>query len=393
MTATHDRPLAGIKVLDLTRVLAGPFAARMLCDLGADVVKVEPPEGDVTRHFGLRRGKQTGYFVQQNVGKRDVCIDLTKPGGRDLVRLMADQADVVMENFRPGIMAKFGLSYEELSANHPELIMLSISGFGQEGPESGRAAYAGILHAESGWLHRQGRSADAPPTDSQLSVADTTSGMHGLIGMFAALRVRDATGVGQHIDIAMADALAVIDDYAHYAIDGMENAPHGGGEVWDGPGGQLIVMGDFKWIWKCANEILGLEDPTPAGADVKTKVRLRRQAWTEYVAAFETQEDFIAALDKANLAWGAVNTPMESLESPTFAHRNSLIEVDDRQGGTRRVFQSPYRMSKSTSEVRGAAPLRGEHNAEVMGDWLDLPTDEIETLVGDGVLLAESDDE
>lgn len=390
MTAINgSRPLADLKVLDLTRVLAGPFAARMLSDLGADVVKVEPPEGDVTRHFGLRRGRQTGYYAQQNAGKRGICVDLTRQGGPDLVKLLADEADVVLENFRPGVLASYGLDYASLSADHPELVMVSISGFGQEGPESQRAAYAGILHAESGWLQRQGRSANAMPTDSQLSVADTTAGMHGLIGMFAALRVRDATGVGQHVDIAMADALAVVDDYFHWALDGRADAPHGGGEVWETSEGPLIVMGDFKWIWKCGNEILGVEDPTPPGADLGEKIALRRQAWADYVRSFDDQDELLAELDRANLAWGKVKTPSEAIESPTLAHRGTLTEIDDRQGGTRTVVQPPYHFSESTAEVRGPAPLRGEHNAAVLAEWLDLDEARIDELTRTGILLAE----
>ncbi len=382
-------PLHGLRVLDLTRVLAGPFAARMLCDLGADVVKVEPPEGDVTRHFGLRRGSQTGYYAQQNAGKRGVCVDLTRPGGPETVRLLADQADIVLENFRPGVLAQYGLDYATLSADHPELIMVSISGFGQEGPESRRAAYAGILHAESGWLHRQGRAADAAPTDSQLSVADTTAGLHGLVGLFAALRVRDQTNLGQHVDIAMVDALAVVDDFAHWALDGYANPPMGGGEVWDAPEGPVIVMGDFKWVWKCANEILGLADPTPPGADLDTKVHLRREAWRAYVLAFASRKELLDALDRANLAWGIVKTPIEAIESPTMAHRQSLTEIDDRAGGTRRVVRSPYRFSRSESVVRGPAPLRGEHNREVLADWLELSPPDIDALESSGVLLSD----
>ncbi|MFT7600225.1 MAG: CoA:oxalate CoA-transferase [Acidimicrobiales bacterium] len=383
-------PLVGLKVLDLTRVLAGPFAARMLSDLGADVVKVEPPEGDVTRHFGVRRGTQTGYYAQQNAGKRGICVDLTREGGPDLVKLLADQADVVLENFRPGVLANYGLDYASLSTDHPELVMVSISGFGQDGPESQRAAYAGIIHAESGWLHRQSRSAEATPTDSQLSVADTTAGMHGLIGMFAALRVRDATGVGQHVDIAMVEALAVVDDYAHFALDGVADAPHGGGEVWDATGGPLIIMGDFKWVWKCGNEILGLEDPTPPGADLGTKISLRKQKWAEYVLSFDDRNALLAELDRANLAWGSVKKPIDALESPTMAHRGTLTEIDDRHGGTRRVVQPPYKFSKSTAAIQGPAPLRGEHNAAVLSEWTGLGADEIDRLTSDGILLAES---
>ena len=150
------------------------------------------------------------------------------------------------------------LDWPHLSKDHPELIMLSISGFGQEGPESRRPAYAGIIHAESGWLERQALVSSAPAADSQLSVADTTTGLHGLVALFAALRERDRSGIGQHIDIAMVDSLLAGDDYFFWALEGVENHPRGGGEIWDAPGGPVMVMGDFKWIWKCAHEILGL---------------------------------------------------------------------------------------------------------------------------------------
>src|SRR5437899_802235 len=141
-------PLGGVRVLDLSRFIAGPFAGRLLADLGADVVKVEPPSGDVTRLFGVVRGGLSGLYFQQNAGKRNVCIDLKEPGGVELVASLAARADVVIENFRPGVLAKLGLGYDALATKNPALIMLSISGFGQEGPEADRQAYAPIIHAE-----------------------------------------------------------------------------------------------------------------------------------------------------------------------------------------------------------------------------------------------------
>ena len=379
------KPLAGIKVLDLTRVLAGPFATRMLSDLGADVVKIEPPEGDVTRHFGIRVGEQSSYYAFTNVGKRGVCVDLTVDGGVDLVKRLAVEADIVVENFRPGVLAGFGLDYESLSADHPELLMLSISGFGQAGPESQRAAYAGVIHAESGFTHRHGLTTGAPPTDIQFSVADTTTGLHGLVGLLSALRVRDQTGQGQHIDMAMLDALMVTDDYFHWASVGRD-APPLGGEVWHPAGGPVIVMGEFKWIWKCANETLGVADPTPPGASLDEKIECRREAWREYVATFADRESFLAALDHANLAWGIIRDPKDAMNSPTLAHRGSLADVDDRAGSTRKVMQSPYRFSKSNAGLGGPAPLQGEHNRDVLADWLD-DGGAYDDLVTKGILL------
>ncbi len=382
-------PLSGIRILDLTRVLAGPFATRMLCDLGADVVKVEPPEGDVTRHFGIPRGRQTGYFAQFNAGKRGLCVDFNQPEGPALVRRLAAVADVVIENFRPGVLAKFGLDWDALSADHPELIMVSISGFGQDGPERSRPAYAGIIHAESGWLMRQAAVSRAAPTDAQLSVADTTSGLHSLVGLFAALRERDRSGRGQHVDIAMVDALLAGDDYFFWALEGVDDHPRGGGEIFEATGGPVMVMGDFKWIWKCAHELLGLEDPTPEGASLSTKIRLRREAWAAYLVSFADRAAMLEALDRANLAWGDLRTATDTLASPTLAHRESLVEIDDRAGGSRTIVQSPYRFSRSPVGVRGAAPLVGEHNREVLRDWIGMSDDAIGALRESGVLLAE----
>ncbi len=379
------KPLTGIRVLDLTRVLAGPFATRMLADLGAEVVKIEPPEGDVTRNFGVRKGEQSSYFSFVNVSKRGMCIDLTNSEGVALVKRLAAVADVVVENFRPGVLASFGLDWTALSADHPELIMLSISGFGQHGPESQRAAYAGVIQAESGFTHRHAVVTGAPPVDIQYSVADTTTGLHGLVGLLCALRVRDQTGVGQYIDMAMTDALMVTDDYLHWAADDWD-APPGGGEICTTVGGPVIVMGDFKWIWKCANERLGLADPTPPGASLEEKIRCRRDAWEGYAMSFEDQRHFLDALDKANLAWGIVREPKDALHSPTLAHRGSIVDVDDRHGGTRRVMQSPYRFSASDAGLSGPAPLQGEHNRDVLADWLGAG-DEHDRLVDAGVLL------
>ncbi|MFV0524401.1 MAG: CaiB/BaiF CoA transferase family protein [Acidimicrobiales bacterium] len=381
-------PLEGIRVLDLSRVLAGPFVGRMLSDLGADVVKVEPPDGDVTRQFGRRRGGQSGYYAQWNAGKRNVSIDLRKPEGADLVRRLAAEADVVVENFRPGVLGRYELDWEALSKVNPRLVMLSISGFGQEGPERARAAYAGIIHAESGWLARQADLTGAAPFDTRLSVADTNAGLHGLVAVLAALRVRDTTGEGQHIDLAMIDAFLATDDYAHWALDDAPVGP-GGGEVWDTPDGRLIVMGDFRWVWRCASERLGLVDPTPEGASLDEKIAARRQAWAEYVASFTDRAELLAALDRANLAWGVVTEGPEVFSSPTLAHRGTLVELDDRVGGTRRVVRSPYRFSGAESGPRGPAPHRGEHNREVMADWLALEPDAVDRLADGGVLVVD----
>jgi CoA:oxalate CoA-transferase len=378
-------PLQGVRVLDLSRVFSGPFAGRMLSDLGADVVKVEPPEGDVTRTFG--RGPQTAYFRQQNAGKRSITVDFRSADGCALVRRLAAVADVVLENFRPGVLGKFGLGWPDLSALNPRLVMLSISGFGQEGPERDRAAYAGVIHAETGLISRQRNTGDELPSDIPISMADSVTGLHGTIAILAALRHRDATGEGNHIDLAMVDAMLFGDDYAPAAIaahqraarrtgeSGVDAATVATGNAWEmvaAPGGPLIVMGEFKWIWKSVHERLGLADPTPEGADLATKVSARHAAWLDFVAGFDDRAELLAALDRANLAWGAVKTSAEAIGSPTFVHRGTVVRMDDGDG-LYDVIQSPYRFSSASSGIRGPAPRQGEHEAEVLAEWLDAP--------------------
>jgi CoA:oxalate CoA-transferase len=381
-------PLQGLRVLDLSRALAGPIVGRIMSDLGADVVKVEPPEGDVTRHIGIRRGEQTGYYAQQNAGKRNVCVDLRSPGGPGIVRRLAAAADVVVENFRPGVLAAFGLDWEHLAADHPELVMLSISGFGQEGPERDRAAYAGVLHAESGLVLRQAAVAGSRLTDVQLSVADTNAGLHGMIAILAALRVRDATGLGQHIDIAMTDTLMFCDDFLHWTLDGGD-APLGRGEIWETAGGPFMIMGGFQFVWKSASVALHLADPSPRGASLEEKIEARRRAFADYLISLGDRESVIAALDAANIAWGVVKATEEALRSPTVRHRGSLVAINDRAGGTRQVVQSPYRFSASDAGIRGSAPTRGEHNEEVLAEWSSFSDGEIATFVADRALLHE----
>lgn len=365
------RPLEDLKVLDLSRVLAGPFAGRMLCDLGADVVKVEPPAGDVTRFWGAKRAGISGYFNQQNAGKRGMCVDLSEPCGVELVKALASRADILIENFRPDVMGRLGLGYEVLSALNPGLIMLSISGFGAGGPESRRAAYAPIVHAESGIMARQAEVGGSRPVDMALSIADTNASLHGLVAVLAALHLRHATGAGQHIDMAMIDATLVNDDHIHFALDDSYELKNMPSEVWQSAAGPIIIAGDFRHLWRQLNTVMAVADPSGEGASLAQKIEARRAATRTFLE--QTCADraaVIEAMQKMNIAWGDVRTTTEALDLPTVGHRGSITSVDDRAGGTRRLPQSPYRFSAAAASVRGGAPHQGEHNAEVLRDWL-----------------------
>ncbi|MGH9036283.1 MAG: CaiB/BaiF CoA transferase family protein [Acidimicrobiia bacterium] len=382
-------PLEGFRVLDLSRALSGPYAGRLLADLGADVVKVEPPDGDMTRRLGQVRHGLSGLYTQLNPGKRNVCLDLQTPGGRDLARRLAGAADVVVENFRPGVAHRLGLGWEELSAEHPRLVMLSISGFGQTGPEASRRAFAPVIHAESGLLARQSEADGCGPHDLVLGLADSLAGLHGIVAVLAALLLRDRTGAGQHIDMGMLDAVLATDDYLHQVVDQVPVWPVRG-RVWDAPGGPIMIAADPKMIWFELSRHYGLTDPSPAGADVSVKAANRVAVIAAWALAFPSRAELIEALEKAGLAWGEVRTPRNVLESPTVQARAMVADVDDRGGGHRRVVQTPYKFSAAAAGVRGPATYRGEQNREVLAEWLGLDDGEIAALVAGGVLQAEA---
>lgn len=364
-------PLSGIKVLDMSRVLAGPFAGRMLCDLGADVVKLEPPEGDVTRFFGRKVGNISGYYHQQNAGKRNISVNLSEPAGVDIVKSLVAQADVLIENFRPDVMGRLGLSYETLTEINPRLIMLSISGFGADNPDSRRAAYAPIVHAETGLVARQAEITGSHPTELPLSVADTNAAMHGLIGMLAALYAREQTGLGDYLEIAMVDATLVTNDGLHAALENVKVVDSN--EVHETRGGYLMLAGDFKFIWKQLNEVCGVQDGLQhrTAVSIEDKIAARRSASKQFfMETCMTRDDVITALDKMNIAWGDVRSAADVADLACVQARESIVQIDDRSGGTRSIPQSPYRFRRNQSNVRKGAPHLGEHNDEVLHEWL-----------------------
>jgi crotonobetainyl-CoA:carnitine CoA-transferase CaiB-like acyl-CoA transferase len=392
--ATHppaDFPLAGTRVLDFSRVIAGPFASRMLSDLGADVVKVEPPEGDMSRRWGRRIAGIGGSFTQQNVGKRSVCVDLGQPGARDLLLRLAARADIVIENFRPGVMHRFGLAWDDLQAVNSRLVMLSISGFGQDGPERDRASYAPIIHAETGLLDRQAQLDHDVPTDFALSMADTFSALHGLVALLAAYRYATLTGIGQHIDLAMVAAMVSSDDGAATLLD-EQPVVRPGNRIFDAVGGPIIIAGDEKWLWHQLSRHCGLVDPSPPSAGLEAKIVARRGAIEAFLISCPDRASLVALLDEANLAWGDVHPHRDAYQrQQTIAARGVIAAVDDRAGGRRKVTQSPYRFSSTRAEVRGPAAFLGEHNQAALMEWLDISPEEVHDLERRGVLRREPD--
>ena len=370
----------------MTRVVSGPVVGRALADLGADVVKLEPPEGDVTRLWGEERNGIAGFFLQQNAGKRNVCVDLKAPGAAALVQDLAAVADVLVENFRPGVLARLGITWEALSARNPRLVMASISGFGQEGPEAERAAYAAVIHAESGVIGRLMGLDQRPPTDPVVSFADYDAGLHTTIAVLAALFQARVTGVGDRIDIAMLDAMLGTDDYIHHAIDGSP-IRRLSGEYWRlADGGYIIIPGYLHHVFKRLADLYGLEDGAGEDASLDEKTVARRAAVAAFLASFEDRTAVFTVLEQAGLPWGELKTPDQAIASPTARHRGTIAEVDDGAGGTRGVVQLPYRFQASRSGVRGRSAALGEHNREVLQEWLGLDAPGVDRLASAGVL-------
>jgi CoA:oxalate CoA-transferase len=295
-------------------------------------------------------------------------------------------ADVLIENYRPDVMPRLGLGYEMLRQVNPRLVMLSISGFGAGGPESQRPAYAPIVHAEVGLMERAARRGDGVRRELPLSVADTNASLHGLVGLLAALLMRERTGQGQHIDIAMVDATVVTDDQLHYDLEDSESNGQLPNDTWETGAGPILVSADFRLVWRQLVSKLGVAEAAAPDADLATKIAARREAVRRFMAGLATWAEVEAAFERMNIAWGEVRPAASLRDQPTLRHRGAIVGVDDRAGGVRPTGQSPYRFSQATSGVRGGAPHRGEHNAEVLAEWLGLSAEEVADLEGAGVL-------
>jgi len=386
-----DYPLTGLRVLDFSRVLAGPFAARMLSDLGADVVKVEPPDGDVTRYWGKEIAGQAGYYHQQNAGKRNICIDLQAEGANTLILELTKQADLVIENYRSDVMPRLGLGYDDLKIANPGIIMLSISGFGQASPESKRPAYAPVIHAESGLIRRSNELRGLELHDLPLSVADTNASLHGLIAALSALHMRARTGLGQHIDMAMIEATVATDDQLHYDLDASHHTGPLPNEIWELPFGAVLLSTDFRYFFRLLVAELGLTDPATEKMELEEKIALRRQAAQEFLVGLKTREKFTEAMAAINIPWGDVRDPSKVTAQPTLMARGTFTEIDDRNGGKRFITQSPYHFSDAASGVRGSVAYRGENYAEILTDWLGLSEKDIEELMTKKAVLYDPD--
>jgi CoA:oxalate CoA-transferase len=382
----------------MSRVLSGPSCGKALVDLGADVIKLEPPEGDLTRTAQPRVGGLPVYFAQQNCGKRCVSVDLRLDAGRDLVAGLAAAVDVVLENFRPGVVDRLGLGYAAVRARNPTVVYCSISGYGQDGPMASRRAYAPVMHAELGLMEFSARRLHAEPRAEAVSHADLYAGLQATVGILAALVHRDRTGTGQHIDVSMAEVMLQATEWTAVELAGGDgdllhifgsfNAPVlrlGDGTVVHVPGDPVSSFP----AWCVAMQRTDLID------DERFVTRGARNAnraamlalFQEFAATFSSFDDFEASLGKARLAVGAMR-PLANVGVDDWARdREALVDVGDERTGPLRLPRSPFRFSAAAAGTTGRPAWQGQHNREVLRELLRLSDDEIDRFERDGVIV------
>lgn len=391
------RPLDDVRILDLTRVVAGPSCTKALADLGAEVIKLEPPAGDTTRHAHPRVGGMPVYFAQLNTGKRCISIDLGTEAGREVAFRLATRVDVVVENFRPGVADRLGLGYEAVREANPSVVYCSISGYGQTGTWAGRRAYAPMMHAELGLIELTARRRGTPPLPEAISHADLHAGLQATIGILAALRHRERTGVGQHVDVSMAETMLAATEWTAVEVAGGEGDnfhPFGGANapmLRLGDGTVVCVPGDPVSTfpgWCAAMQRPELADD-PRFVDRPTRARHRAELLAvlqEWAAGFESFDRFEDAVGRGRMAAGAVRSLNEALSQPWAEERQALVDVGGERG-TIRVPRSPLRFSSLEVGSRPHPSAQGEDNAAVLRDLLDLDQREVDRLTADGVLI------
>ncbi len=394
------RPLDGIRVLDFTRVLAGPHAARMLCDLGAEVIKIEPPEGDLTRFGQPRLNSLATYFIQQNVGKLNVSLNLSDARAVDIVRKLVAMSDVVIENFRPGVMQRLGLGYDTLAAQNERLIYASISGYGATGPWVDRRAYAPVVNAEVGLTKHQGDVRGGAYANDPFSHGDVYTGMEAAAGILAALVQRGRTGRGQYLDISMAETLLYVNEHAHDQLwegevpaDWIRSFQPADYPVLTTRDGSIVVVSGHpasktNFGWFCAamerNDLLNDKRfvDVPARLAHLADFHAILRAWATTITDAETIEKIFA---EHNLATGRLRSVADVARTDWAKQRGVIAEVSDRRGGTIRIPQSPWKFSGADVRIRGIPKYRGEDNTAVLRDLLGVDDATITQLAHDGV--------
>lgn len=404
------KPLQGVRVLDLSRILAGPWASQVMADMGAEVIKVERPSGgDDTRGWGPpwldgETESVSAYFLSCNRGKQSVCIDFSHPRGQALVRELAARSDILLENYRPGSLARHGLDYDGLRAVKPDLIYCSITGFGQDGPYRDRNGYDLLLQAMGGLMGITGTppEAGAEPVKVGVAVTDILTGLYAAIACMGALRERDQDGVGRHIDLSLMDVqvASLANQAMNYLVGGQVPTPMGHAhpnivpyQAFQAADEYLVVAvgndGQFRRLCEVL-EVPGLarasEYRTNAG-----RVRHRADLVPALAAAFRTRkrDEWLSALETAAVSAGPVNDMAQVFADPQVKARGMLSRVTNPVFGELPTVGNPVRVNGAPGELGAPPPALGQHTVDALTRVLQLDAEELASLRDEGIIAGE----
>jgi formyl-CoA transferase len=370
--------LEGIRVLDVTQVMAGPFCAMQLCDMGADVIKVEPPGGDSTRRMAGAKGTDSAGFNAVNRGKRGIVLDLKAKAGQQAFRRLVRRSDIIIENYRPGVMRTFGLDYASLALDRPGLIYASISGYGQTGPNAAKGGFDLIAQGVSGLMSVTGEPG-RPPAKIGVPLTDLGAALFALSAVLAALHYRNRTGRGQYIDTSLLEAGIALSvwESAQYFAEGVTPEPLGSAHRMFAPYQAIrcadgyITLGaanDRLFQWTC--ELLGhpewVHDPAYANDTLRVRNRVALVAQIEEITIAQTRDYWLAQFDAAGIPCGPINNYAEAFADPQIQARGMVVEVDHPSLGSLRMPGPPVKMSETPPRATRRAPLLGEHTREVL---------------------------
>lgn len=404
MATAQARMLQGVRVLDYSHFLAGPYLSRCLGGLGAEVIKVErPPHGDAGRAHPYMVDGVSGYFLQQNMGKQGLCLDLKKPSGMELMRKLVASADVFVENYRPGALTRLGLGYKALSAINPRLIYCSVSAYGHTGPDAAKPGFGLIAEAKSGAMAQLGEPGQAPPL-LRMPIADMYTGAHGVAAVCAALFWRMTSGKGQHIDLSLYDCMVSMHDYAvqSYTMSGGRDIPVQVGHhlpsstvygVFSARDGYVVIAALADDSWQRLARLVGGDS---LAADARFLGLANRNAHREaavrlvqdWVSEQPSKAHCVAVLENADIPSASVQTIDEVVNDPQIAARGMIVEQNHPVLGPVRLADLPFRMSEADTSAPCPAPLLGQHNRSI-ASGLGYSGDEIDAMERDGVLYQE----
>ena len=387
-------PLDGIVVVDLTRVLSGPYCTMLLADMGARVIKIEQPgRGDDTRAWGPPfQGSESAYFLSINRNKESLTLDLKRPEGRAILDRLIERADVLVENFRPGTMARLGLSYETLAKTRPSLVYCSISGFGQTGPRRDEPGYDAVIQGEGGLMSVTGE-ADGPPLRLGVAISDIVSGMFAAQGIAMALLARAKTGRGQHVDIGMLDSTAALLTYqaASYFATGASPTRLGNRhptivpyETFAVADGDLVLAVGNDELWRSFCHAVGLSALASDERFATNRDRVVNydilKPLLDATLRTRSRADWIAVLNASGVPCGSVRSIGDVLGDPQIEARGMIAAVEHSTLGSLRTLGVPIKLSDTPARIRSAAPVLGQHTDRILRSDLGLSDSEIQEL-------------